>query len=606
MNFWDKNYLVLKSNYPSLADRLENPLSDFEGSVLVRETPSGNPTMLINNMYIHSPRFPDKEAEKLISGLDDTKPVLVLGLGLAYVLEALIKKYPHKPIIVAEKHFSLFRKALENRDFSQILSRQNIFFFIGGEAEGIRGVLEMFQEHPEIVPNRALMQIDPAWYGEIETAAAASANKDDINSATLRRFGKRWVRNLGTNIEAIRDIPGIKYLEGAAGDFPVFLAAAGPSLDETIPYLTDIARRCVIVAADTSLRFLLRHGINPDFVVVVDPQYWNARHLDRCPAPKSCLITESAVYPEVLRHQFRRTFLCSSLFPLGRFIEDRIDPKGMLGAGGSVASTAWDFARILGSKDIWISGLDLAFPELKTHFKGALFEERALSESTRCIPVETKSIQMLFGGHPFFAAGAGGEKTLTDKRLSLYASWFDHRFSQYPSIKNRSFSKKGLFIRNMEIANPEEILRLPERRQEIDHVLGEVFAKTQDAYCNESSVKERKNAYMKAKAALTGGLKELIVSSETAAETALKAWKNASTLSDAEKDRILSYFDKVNLAVSNSQVKDVVSFLFPLLKDLEETLQTPETDSFKRHLELSWRLYRSLAEAASYNLKYIQ
>lgn len=605
MIFWERNLELLKSHYPSLAEQLEKDHHDFEGTIDVRETPSQKPTLLINGLYIHSPRFPEKEAEKLVSALHDTNPVLLLGLGLGYVPDAIIKRCPEKPIIIAEKHFSLLRKAMELRDFSAIFSRQNIVWFIGGDAKGITSALELFPGNLEIIPNRNLMRIDADWYEEIERSVKAWSEKEDINNATLRRFGKRWVRNLGSNSEAIRDIPGISYLKGAAETFPVFLAAAGPSLDETIPFLKEIFCRCIIVAVDTSLRFLLRHGIDPDFVVSVDPQYWNARHLDRCPAPKSCLIAESAVYPEALRRQFKRRFLCSSLFPLGRFIEDRVDSKGSLGAGGSVATTAWDFARTLGTKEIWISGLDLAFPHLKTHFKGALFEERSLTESGRFIPAETKNVNMLFGGRPFFAEGADGEKTLTDKRLSLYASWFDNRFSQYPLINNKSFSKKGIAIRNMETSSLEEILDLPERREAIDRTLAELFQKTDTEFFSKHAAEKRRAAYQKAKDTLIEGLKQLISLSESAAENAQNALENAPSLSPAEKDRLLEIFDETNSIISNSGVKEVVSFLFPPLKELEEHLQSEKEDAFKRHAELSLNIYRSLSNAASYNLTYI-
>lgn len=605
MIFWEKNLGFLKSYYPSLAEQLEKDHHDFEGTIDVRETLSKKPTMLINGLYIHSPRFPEKEAEKLVSALHDTNPVLLLGLGLGYVIDALIKRCPEKPIIIAEKHFSLLRKALELRDFSAFLSRENIVWFIGGDAKGIIGALELFPGNLEIIPNRNLMRIDADWYEGIERCVKAWSDKEDINNATLRRFGKRWVRNLGSNSEAIRDIPGISYLKGAAETFPVFLAAAGPSLDETIPFLKEIFRRCIIVAVDTSLRFLLRHGIDPDFVVSVDPQYWNARHLDRCPAPKSCLIAESAVYPEALRRQFKRRFLCSSLFPLGRFIEDRVDSKGSLGAGGSVATTAWDFARTLGTKEIWISGLDLAFPHLKTHFKGALFEERSLTESGRFIPAETKNVNMLFGGRPFFAEGADGEKTLTDKRLSLYASWFDNRFSQYPLINNKSFSKKGIAVRNMETHSIEEILNLPERREAIDQSLAELFQKIDTEFFSSHAAEKRRAAYQKAKDTLIEGLKQLISLSESAAGNTQNALKNAPSLSPQEKDRLLEIFDETNSIIANSGVKEVVSFLFPPLKELEEHLKSEKEDAFKRHSELSLNIYRSLSNAASYNLTYI-
>jgi hypothetical protein len=142
--------------------------------------------------------------------------------------------------------------------------------------------------------------------------------RDDVNVATKKKFGKRWIRNLNRNMAAIRDLPGVSRFEGlAAGDdpLPVFLAAAGPGLDGIGSLLPEIYKRCIVVAVDTSLRFLLRNNIEPDFVVVVDPQFWNSCHLNRCESSRTRLIAESAVYPPVLRLPFKESYLCGSLFP---------------------------------------------------------------------------------------------------------------------------------------------------------------------------------------------------------------------------------------------------------------------------------------------------
>jgi hypothetical protein len=250
--------------------------------------------------------------------------------------------------------------------------------FVSGGGEGVTRALSLFEDSagektaPVVIRNRTLLDLDGEWYGPVESRIRTWTMRDDVNMATLGKFGKRWVRNLSRNMSAIRDLPGISRLTGlAAGDghefasnggngageaLPVFLAAAGPGLDGAGPLLPDIRRRCVVVAVDTSLRFLLRYGVEPDFVLVVDPQFWNSRHLDRCAGgERTRLIAESAVYPPVLRMPFKATYLCGSLFPLGSFIEQQVDPKGLLGAGGSVATTAWDFARVLGAKEIWIA-----------------------------------------------------------------------------------------------------------------------------------------------------------------------------------------------------------------------------------------------------------
>jgi hypothetical protein len=356
----------------------------------------------------------------------------------------------------------------------------------------------------------------------------------------------------------------------------------------------------------------LENGVNPDFVLVVDPQFWNSRHLDRTAAARTCLIAESAVYPPVLRHPFKGIFLCGSLFPLGRFIEDRVDPKGELGAGGSVATTAWDFARILGTNAVWIAGLDLSFPGLKTHFKGAVFEERAHAESHRRRPAETSSVKALRDGQPFRGNAAGGGPVLTDRRLSLYAAWFENRFRQFPQVRSRRIFSGGLEIRGLENGAVEELLTLPERREEIERRLEAAVSRIREIYFDEKNRKIRNRRYEEARNALLAGLKTI---RDTAAgglriaERALEetgCGKNPGGAFDlpqslAEQERVLKKLDEVNRNIVRSEVKDVAGFLFPPSRELETGLPE-ENRPFRRHLEFSARLYRALKEAAEYHL----
>jgi len=429
-----------------------------------------------------------------------------------------------------------------------------------------------------------------------------------VNTATLTRFGRRWVKNLSKNLQTIRDMPGIARLEGLlhTTEFPVFLAAGGPSLDRTSSFIKEIYNRCVVVAVDTSLRFILSRGIEPDFVVSVDPQYWNFRHLDRSYAPNTCLIAESAVYPPCLRLSFKQTFLGGSLFPLGRFIEDRLDPKGELGAGGSVATAAWDFARSLGASRIWIAGLDLSFPGLKTHFRGALFEDRALGASFRFSPAETWSVRALRDGGPFLAKNALGEPVLTDQRLSLYASWFENRFSMFPEIKNLSLSGEGLKIRGMDVAEEKALLALPPRRDEINALLKNAFTKAANDFSSLEA--ERAVKYEEALKTLLQGLGDITRIAEEAADltaTFCGRFRKGHTKA-GDEGKILKKLDSANQFINTSLVREIAGFLFPDTAEWEKELNTNEPHPLLRHLEFSTRFYRALAEAAGYNLKVLE
>ncbi|MDR0403095.1 MAG: DUF115 domain-containing protein [Treponema sp.] len=610
--FWEKNIAVLAARYPALAKQLEKTARAAGPDIRVESAVSGDPTLVVNGMHLHSNRDPLREgarqAEALAEGAGKANGgfFVVLGFGLGYGAEAAAK-LSGLPVVVAERRPDLFRLALESRNMEEFLSPGKHILVIGGEPGGLTGALGILDQAgikaPLVLKNRALVSAsaeDREWYDDAERRIQVWASRNSINAATQRRFGKRWTKNLAANLTAIRDLPGAGGLSGCleGTGIPVFLAAAGPSLDDIAPYAAALRERCLVVAVDTSLRFLLRLGIDPDFSVAVDPQFWNSRHLDRL-SSASALVAESAVYPPVLRPGgFRRRFLCRSLFPLGRFIEDRTDPKGALGAGGSVATTAWDFARLLGPSAVWIAGLDLGFPGLKTHFRGALFEENAHAESTRFAPAETRSCLSLQSGFPFSAPSASGGRVLTDRRLSIYGAWFENRISQERTKRNYSLSGDGLAVRGLVPAAIEELLALPPRRDEIARILEESFGRIEREFAAPDEKAARERRYAEAFDRLADGLAAVRDEANRAGKTAAGAPRAGPGRSEREK--ILAALDAANKAVAANPVKDAAGFLFPPPETLEARLT--ETDPWKRHLEFSALLYRELAAASDWTL----
>jgi hypothetical protein len=610
----EANFRILAAQYPGLAEKiLREAEEDPSGETLrVSAAQSGDPTLVLQGVYVHSPRDPVREARRLAEfALGDAGgegPLVIMGFGLGYAAEAAAAAAPDRPVLVVERRPALLKTALEIRDLSAFLTKRAALFVVGDAPQAVVSALRLLEERPgapgdgtfTLVRNRALTDLDRDWYAAVEQRIQAWSSREAVNIATLRRFGQRWVRNLAANREAIRDLPGVSELFArlAPLPFPVLLVAAGPSLDSAAPLLPELARRALVVAVDTSQRLLAERGVEPDFTVAVDPQYWNARHLDRAPAANTSLVTESAVWPSALRRPFARSFLCASLFPLGRFLEERIGPKGSLGAGGSVATTAWDFARSLLPEggDIWIAGLDLSFPGLKTHFRGALFEARSLSESRRFLPAETLSVRALREGLPFRAPSASGGQVLTDRRLSLYASWFENQAWLYPALRSRSLSPEGLAMDRFLPSPAEELLALPPCRDAITALLGEAYSGIDRDFNAPAAREERSSRYRAASAELLRGLERLRALASESAALAVAADPRGR-----DRDRVLQRLGEANRLIRESEVKDVAGFLFPPFPDPEAS--AAGADPYKQHLELSARLYRSLAEAAEYHLR---
>jgi hypothetical protein len=593
--FWEKNKEVLQNQYPGLLNELSYVDSDFPNEIEIIDTPAGDPTFRINGIFVHSPRDPVREGQKLAQAIEEgDSPIVILGFGLGYIAQSAAQcAAKHgRSVIIVEKHKTLLCKAFELRDLTEFLSAKNIIFVTGGSGDGIVSALNIAGSEnpaPAIIRNRALMDIDSEWYKNVEDKIRTYTMKDKVNTATLKRFGKRWVRNISRNMSAIRDFPGIERLKGL-NTFPVFLAAAGPGLDKVKPFLKDIYERCIVVAVDTSFRFFIQNGIQPDFVLTVDPQFWNSRHMDRCVCENTALIAETAVFPPVLHLPFKRKFICSSLFPLGKFIEKQVDPKGRLGAGGSVATTAWDFARSLGGSDIWIAGLDLAFPGYKTHFRGARFEEKANSESTRFNPVETWVVRALRDGVPFKAKSGDGGQVLTDSRLSLYAAWFENQFSQHRQVRNHSLFQEGLAVKGLHAANMEDFTALPVRRKEIDMRLHDSYAQIDTEFYNAEEVCRRAVSYENAGESLISGLKEIKKAVEKGAAICKKS---------SQKESDSKELDIIMKKISESEVKEIVSFLIPM----EDEKETKTGDPFRAYLESSLKLFKSLSESANFYLE---
>ncbi|MCL2243408.1 MAG: DUF115 domain-containing protein [Treponema sp.] len=636
---WEINRDILVKCYPGLLEELSSDNGDIlaDDEIKIETTPCGEPSLCVRGNYAHSPRDPLREGQRIAQMADSANgAVIILGFGLGYAAcaAAKIAAKDSRPVIIVEKYKNLLLKALESRDLSGFLSQNDIIFVLGGSGESITNALNIANSFtaenddekpaPSIIRNRALTALDEEWYKSVEDRIRTWAMRDEVNMATHRRFAARWVRNLSRNMETIRDYPGISRLAGlASGDFsntnkgvlnnitegmktrsdtlPVFLAAAGPSLDKITPLLREIKRRCIIVAVDTSLRFFLRNEVEPDFVLVVDPQFWNSRHLDRCNCSKTALIAESAVYPPVMKLPFKNIFLCGSLFPIGTFIENQVDPKGKLGAGGSVATTAWDFARNIGAREIWIAGLDLAYPDFKTHFRGARFEELSNAGCSRLNPAETWIARILRDGIPYKTRSGSNEKILTDRRLSLYAAWFENQFRKYKEVKNFSLFRSGIEITGLNPAQEKDFLSLADRRDEIDRRIEERFSQIETDFHETQESRSRTERYEKAVSVLTRGLKNIKNAAIEGAAITMQA--SADRTNPEQQKKIIKKLDALMCRITDSEVKEVASFLFPP-PDNEKNVNLggDQNDPFRTYMKTSRKFFLSLAQAAEFNL----
>nr|HPK62849.1 DUF115 domain-containing protein [Spirochaetota bacterium] len=397
-------------------------------------------TLKINNNYMHSKYDVEKETERIVNMLMEDKnsiDVLILyGSGLGYVLRScyniLIKSSPLKIkpyIILIENDIKMFLTGLKYFDYSEILRCENVKIFLEAEKELIGSFLQTIPtKYIRYHHHRPSYYLNSEYYKSIQNYITFVLDRKDMNSATFKRFQILWTRNSIRNSPYFVKSSKLKDLSNVASGLTSAIVAGGPNLARFIDFLFNNQNSMVIIAVDTSYKYLIKNGISVDIIVTVDPQYWNYKYLEGINITNEIIVTDSSIYYKIFNiAETNRFFVGNSIFPLNRYFDDG-DDRGTLAAGGSVATAAFDVARIIGSKEIVLIGLDLSYPNRETHFKGALFEQSFLSNSDFFNTAE-KMVYKYLTHVPLIEISSTNGKVYSDQKMALFKKWFDREIS---------------------------------------------------------------------------------------------------------------------------------------------------------------------------------
>ena len=593
MSFYKNNLDTLTKQFPNFKAytpelTLEN--SDF----IISKSKSGLPTAKVKGKFIHSNREPAREAERLVKSElpDKISSCVIEGFGLGYFIEAIMQLRPELPLVIVEPSEERFFKSLEIRDFTKIFTSPQVNLLLGQRSEYIREILPgLPRGNIQIFKHRALYELDREYYLEVDRYIQHFLSRKAVNSATLKKFGKLWVRNLINNLNYLPEAGDVGDLISTYKDYPVLLLAAGPSLDRILPLLPDLYKRFVIVAVDTSAGVLINAGYNPDFTVIVDPQYWNTRHLDRVDLSKTILISESSTHPGIFRKNHEKLFYCGSIFPLGVFIEKYAGSKKKLAAGGSVATTAWDFCRLISRGELYSGGLDLGFPEYKTHFHGSFFEEKVHTETSRIKPSEDFGYQYLLSGDSFKSPNNTGSTTLTDQRLSIYIHWFEEQIEVNKIKKIWNLSALGIKIKGMDYKELDSLLSYPEIRESINKISMKIRKKS------TTEIVKTRNLLIQGIRILKTELERLLSLSNDALSY-ISEYKN-SKQNKTLIPNLIKNLDRIDLQIMSSSSNRISSFLLqPIITEITEMDQA---DTFDEGIGKSEKLYSRIKESSKYH-----
>lgn len=467
---WNSNIALFKKRFPALADVFAREIQEMEasggaiGGWEIFRAKNGSVCAKENGVLLHSSYDPEREAKNLVrsKNFDGCSGAVFLSCALGYAAVEFAREFPDRSLSIVECDARKFFAALFWIDWSPVFARKKLALALAcSEEDALAVVSREGVSSLAVFGAKARSGNDALYFENVRALIERNKRKESINSATLEKFKMRWTRNILKNLRLRPALDGVSVYEGNARGVPFLILAAGPSLSEILPFLRELKKRTVVVCVDAALRACLRASVEPDFIIITDPQYPAWRHIAGLSSRSSVLVAESAVYPSAFRFDCRKKILCAPLFPIGRWFDARVDEKGSLGAGGSVASCAWNFAALCGASEVFMAGLDLSFPSRAAHVKGTLFEMEAHFSSTRTATAETLGMPALFSGGSEKGVDYDGREVLTDARMKMFAWWFESRLAERRDVKTFSLCPRSLRVPLIERFDVSALLARP-------------------------------------------------------------------------------------------------------------------------------------------------
>ncbi len=319
------------------------------------------------------------------------------------------------------------------------------------------------------------------------------------NRLTLIAMGSLQVRNILSNLPLLTSALDFSALSTR---LPVVVAGAGPSLDESLPVLARQRQRYVLAAVDTALPSLTASGVIPDVVVALEAQVYNIQ--DFLPAPRAdsgvFLACDLSSHPAAARLFMDRLCLFSSEFA-SLSLNARLSAAGLrpspFPALGSVGVAAAYAALRLTDSEVYLTGMDLSFPGMRTHAKGSPHHIALLSRSIRLAPVD-QDFQALCTRPIQRAADKNGEMVATDRVLRSYRDSLEQEL-QAAGHRVRDAGRSGLPLGARLLAEDELEQRLScvpstATRLHVDRTRGFAAAGLRDFVASERALLARVRA----------------------------------------------------------------------------------------------------------------
>jgi len=456
MNYYEKNMESMEQYRKDLFLKLQDTNQYFAINELDRiqsiAARDGDKYLTIQKeskeYRLNSSYSPKHEAEKWVGqySFNNMNTVITMfGVGTGtFVREIMKKRGTGDLVFLYEPCPKLFFYTLNHYDISDIIKDNKLILTVEGinefefhnllqNAVNITNIITQLRcIHPyydTIFPESCIK-----FWKELKDNLVLA--KTNINTGIV--FGQRFIKNSLFNTRYIRNSSRLMDLkEYFQTDVPAIVIAAGPSLQKNMEQLKRAKGKAYLFVVDRILDYVLDEGLEPDFIVTIDPikpiEYFTKRTNIKIP-----LLCELVANWEVLDcHKGRKiVFGCNPYFTKMYECLDKTSPQLMTGA--SVATAAFAACVQLGFKRIVLVGQDLAYDGEITHAGGIA--------------------EKISNPGDVMVEGIGDEQVRTRRDWYAFLNWFKDMITIYKDVEVIDAKDKGAKIQGAIVMPLKEVV----------------------------------------------------------------------------------------------------------------------------------------------------
>lgn len=423
------------------------------------------------------PEYVDEQMEAVAEQFNTGKLnriIVFFGISDGEIIRRIIKHLDSScNVIIVEPDWNIFYNAMLQYDYSDIIEKDNVGIFIEGInyswlGKALVGLVDYTNYMNIQLVGLPGYQEYTGVYSEVEDYIHRACNVQTINRDTefvLAEFSRKNVfSNMPDVINGHSVLQLIDYIKKMDKEgVPAIIAAGGPSLDKNVDRLKKAKGRSFIIAVDTAMKTLLRHGIKPDLIVSIDcrKQARFFEHEDFKDIPL-VLETDSPVYV-IDAHPYDNFFMCSENEVTNFYAKELTGRElGYINQGGSVAHSAFTIAISMGFKTIILIGQDLAYTDEKMHTECA-YDDAKLNLEHAAIKHDETYVEDIYG-----------KMVRSNTSMVHFKNWFENMIGIYPDIRVIDATEGGALIKGTSIATLDDAILTECVNEFNDYDIGEI------------------------------------------------------------------------------------------------------------------------------------